>query len=148
MLDYIITEISWTSPEAEAAKAIRFAVFVDEQHVPAELELDDIDSIATHVLATDAEGIACGTGRLYPDPADSARAKVGRMAVAKSARRTGCGAAMLSALLEIARQQGYQQAILSAQAHAVPFYEKFGFKIQGPLYDDAGIPHYTMQRKL
>ena len=80
------------------------AVFVQEQNVPAELELDDIDAAAVHVVAYAPTGHAVGTGRIFADPARPGVAKIGRMAVLPEARGTGCGAALLTRLLQVARK--------------------------------------------
>lgn len=146
--DYKLEVFNWDDPRAVHARRIRFEVFVGEQGVPAELELDDIDSGAWHVLAYDSAGTACGTGRLFADGDDPTGCHIGRMAVLSACRGTGCGAALMAKLLEVGRQQGFAQVVLSAQVHAVPFYEKLGFATEGSVYDDAGIPHKKMRRKL
>ena len=130
--------LKWEEARAEAG-AIRFAVFVDEQKVPLEMELDEHDPLCVHVIAS-VEGAAVGTGRLLPD------GHIGRMAVLKAWRGRGAGAAMLNALTDAARERGDREVILSAQIHALGFYRKFGFVSEGPEYLDAGIPHQTMRR--
>ncbi len=129
--------------------ALRIAVFVDEQRVPASEEIDahdaPADDRAAHVLAR-ADGAVVGTGRFYAR--DERTAQIGRMAVAESARRTGVGRALLDALMDEARARGYPRARLSAQIHALGFYEKAGFIIVGKPYDDCGIPHVDMERVL
>ncbi len=132
--------MAWDEAEPEAA-AIRFAVFVEEQKVPAEMELDEHDANCLHVVARDA-GRAVGTGRLLPD------GHIGRMAVLSDSRGSGVGAAMLGALMEAARARGDKEVALSAQTHAIGFYRKQGFVEEGPEYMDAGIPHRTMRRPL
>lgn len=123
----------------DGAAPIRYAVFVDEQKVPAEIELDDWDALSLHALALDAQGRVLGTGRLLPD------GHIGRMAVLQSARGQGVGTALLRALLQAARARGDREVVLSAQTHAMPFYEKAGFIAEGDEYDDAGIPHRQMR---
>ena len=132
--------LDWQSAQADA-KPIRFQVFVDEQRVPAEIELDEHDARCIHALAY-VEGTAVGTGRLLPD------GHIGRMAVLKSARRTGVGRAILRALIDAARRRGDRQVVLSAQVHAVGFYRAEGFQREGPVYEEAGIPHQAMRRSL
>ncbi|MFN7757293.1 MAG: GNAT family N-acetyltransferase [Betaproteobacteria bacterium] len=129
---------AWIDLREEAAP-IRYAVFVDEQKVPAEIELDDWDALSLHALALDAQGRVLGTGRLLPD------GHIGRMAVLQSARGQGVGTALLRALLQAARARGDREVVLSAQTHAMPFYEKAGFIAEGDDYDDAGIPHRQMR---
>lgn len=132
--------MAWDEAGPEAAP-IRFAVFVDEQKVPAEMELDEHDANCLHVVAREA-GRAVGTGRLLPD------GHIGRMAVLKGLRGAGVGAAMLAVLIEAARARGDTEVVLSAQTHAIGFYRKQGFVEEGPQYLDAGIPHQTMRRRL
>lgn len=137
--------VQWESRESEALRSIRFKVFVDEQKVPAALELDETDFNALHVLARDGQDADCGTARMFVDPEDSSRVKIGRMAVLREFRRSGCGSAMIDSLLREARRSGYRAAVLSAQFQAVPFYRRFGFKPVGEIYDEAGIPHQRME---
>jgi predicted GNAT family N-acyltransferase len=125
---------TWATP-------IRYAVFVDEQKVPVELEIDEWDTESVHAVAFDAT-VAVGTGRLLPD------GHIGRMAVLPSARGAGTGSALLQALMDEARRRGHRAAVLSAQTHAVPFYERHGFEVVSGEYLDAGIPHVDMQRGL
>ena len=120
------------------AEPLRFAVFVKEQKVPAEIELDSFDALSVHAVAFDANDEAIGTGRLLPD------GHIGRMAVAKQARGQGVGSALLKALMDEARRRGHTRAVLSAQTHATAFYGKHGYSIVGGEYDDAGIPHVDM----
>jgi predicted GNAT family N-acyltransferase len=121
---------------------IRTTVFVEEQKVPAEMEIDDWDPQCVHALAFDDEGTAQGTGRLLPD------GHIGRMAVLTSARGAGVGSALLMALMEVARARGQREVQLSAQTHAVPFYERHGYVVCGAEYLDAGIAHVDMRTDL
>jgi predicted GNAT family N-acyltransferase len=132
---------AWEALRAEAA-AIRTTVFVHEQHVPAELELDEHDAVSVHALAREAGGRAIGTGRLLPD------GHIGRMAVLRDGRGRGTGTALLRALMREARRRGLAEVVLNAQVTAVPFYERHGFRTEGLPYDDAGIEHITMRRRL
>jgi predicted GNAT family N-acyltransferase len=129
----------WSSMRARA-EPVRYAVFVEEQKVPAEIELDDLDPLSLHALAFDDEGRVLGTGRLLPD------GHIGRMAVLRQARGSGVGSALLQALMQAARARGDREVLLSAQTHAMPFYERFGFVAEGAEYDDAGIAHRMMRR--
>lgn len=124
------------------AEPVRFTVFVTEQGVPPELELDEFDSLSLHALAIDPNGTVLGTGRLLPD------GHVGRMAVLPSARGRGIGSALLLALVEAARARGEHEVVLSAQTHALGFYARHGFVAEGEIYDDAGIAHRLMRRLL
>lgn len=137
-----------------AAHALRLAVFVDEQGVPVEEEIDDLDAAptTTHVLVRDRErdGEVVGTGRLLTDPAHPGEVHVGRVAVAASARGTGAGAAVMGALERLALAEHAVpgpdgrpavRVLLSAQVQAIGFYERLGYTVSGPVYLDAGIDH-------
>jgi predicted GNAT family N-acyltransferase len=132
--------LDWPAAQAEA-KPIRFDVFVDEQRVPAEIELDEHDAHCVHALAY-VDGRAVGTGRLLPD------GHIGRMAVLRPDRGKGIGKAVLRALIDAARRRGDREVLLSAQVHAVGFYRAEGFEPEGPVYEEAGIPHQAMRREL
>lgn len=121
------------------ATAIRFEVFVDEQKVPAEIELDDMDAVCLHAVAYDAAGAAIGTGRLLPD------GHIGRMAVRQPGRGTGVGGAILTLLMEKARERGDAAVVLNAQTVAAPFYARHGFVQQGEQFEEAGIAHVEMR---
>jgi predicted GNAT family N-acyltransferase len=126
----------------DQAEPIRFEVFVGEQKVPAESELDEWDAASLHALAFDVTGRAVATGRLLPD------GHIGRMAVRREARGRGAGAAVLEALMAAARARGEREVALSAQTHAIAFYERAGFVAEGPEYLDCDIPHRLMRRGL
>jgi predicted GNAT family N-acyltransferase len=121
------------------AAPIRYAVFVDEQRVPADIEIDNWDPQCVHAIAYDAGGSAVATGRLLPD------GHIGRMAVTRSARGSGAGSAILRALMDEARRRGHAEVLLSAQTHAIPFYAKHGYAVVSEVYLDAGIPHVDMR---
>ena len=128
----------------DACMAIRREVFVEEQNVPEELEHDEHDATAVHLLAV-VGGRPVGTARLL---IDGEAAKIGRVAVLAAARGTGAGAALMRAALDELRARGVRTARLGAQTHALGFYERLGFAADGPEYDDAGIPHRDMSRAL
>ena len=121
------------------AAPIRQTVFVDEQRVPVEMELDQWDPLSVHAVAFDAAGVAVGTGRLLPD------GHIGRMAVLQQARGSGVGSELLLALMEEARRRGHRETVLSSQTHAVGFYQRHGYAQFGLEYMDAGIPHIDMR---
>lgn len=128
--------------QKDGAQALRLEVFVLEQQVPLDLEWDEYDAVSLHALALDKEGMAVGTGRLLPD------GHIGRMAVRGSARGTGAGSAILSALVQHARARGDHEVVLNAQTHAQKFYAQQGFIREGEEFLDAGIPHVRMRRVL
>jgi predicted GNAT family N-acyltransferase len=132
--------LDWQSARAEAAP-IRHAVFVEEQGVPLEMELDEHDPASLHALAFDG-GAAVGTGRLLPD------AHIGRMAVRREFRGRGVGSAILLRLCEAARSRGEREVVLAAQLHALEFYRAHGFEAYGAVYQDAGIAHQDMRRAI
>ncbi len=125
----------------EHAAPVRMVVFVDEQRVPAELEMDDNDPRCLHAVAFDGAR-AVGTGRLLPD------GHIGRMAVLKEYRGRGVGGDLLQNLMRAAKARGDREIILAAQVHAAPFYLAHGFESFGPVYEEAGIPHQDMRRAL
>lgn len=119
--------------------AIRTTVFVGEQGVPPEIEIDGRDPGCAHVVAESDSGEAVGTGRLMPD------GRIGRMAVLAAWRGRGVGAAMLEALVAEAKRRGFRETYLHAQAHAKDFYARHGFVVEGEEYLEAGIPHVLMR---
>ncbi|MGC3965706.1 MAG: GNAT family N-acetyltransferase [Rhodocyclaceae bacterium] len=125
----------------EQAYAIRHEVFVVEQGVPEEIELDEHDPISLHVLAL-GDGAAVGTGRLLAD------GHIGRLAVRRVARGTGVGRAMMLRLMELATARGMAEIVLNAQVQAQPFYVSLGFEPEGEVFDEAGIDHIVMRKVL
>ena len=140
-LQFSVTRAKWPD-DAAALREVRTAVFIVEQGVSPEMEWDGLDERCEHVLARSENGNAIGTGRLLPD------CKIGRMAVVRSVRGQGVGAAIMRALLAMARVRGDAEVELSAQTHALGFYEKFGFVAFGDEYLDVGIPHRSMRLRL
>ena len=123
------------------AYLIRQKVFIQEQGVPENMEVDEHDPSAKHALAY--EGSLCvGTGRLVT--LDSHHAQIGRMAVLSAYRNRGVGKAILSHLIALAKEDGVLTLMLHSQVSAISFYAKLGFIAQGPVYDEAGIPHRNM----
>ncbi|QDC43277.1 GNAT family N-acetyltransferase [Methylophilus medardicus] len=122
-------------------RAIRQSVFIDEQQVPVALEWDAADATATHLLAClDGQSLACA--RVLPD------GHIGRMAVLAAWRGRGVGEALLLQAIQVCRQLGVSHARLSAQTHAVGFYQQAGFEVCSPPYLDANILHVDMELKL
>jgi predicted GNAT family N-acyltransferase len=132
--------MAWDKAREHAAP-VRMVVFVEEQRVPAELEMDERDAACVHSIAFDGER-AIGTGRLLPD------GHIGRMAVLKAFRGKGVGGEILEALVEAARRRGEREIVLSAQTHALAFYRAHGFEAFGAQYEEAGLPHQDMRRVL
>jgi predicted GNAT family N-acyltransferase len=132
--------LPWEKARAHAAP-IRFTVFVEEQGVPRDIELDEMDERSLHALAfAGAKPVA--TGRLLPD------GHIGRMAVLKEWRGQGIGGLILKTLMDKARERGDQEVVLSAQVRAAAFYRAHGFVEYGAEYLEAGILHRDMRRRL
>jgi predicted GNAT family N-acyltransferase len=128
--------LPWGQAQART-HPIRLAVFVEEQGVPEELELDEDDPLAWHALA-ERDGLAIGTARLQQN------GKIGRLAVLHAYRRQGVASAILNTLLDFGRQHGIEHFYLHAQIEALAFYERFGFKANSPVFNEAGIAHRMM----
>lgn len=147
-----LRQVSWDEAKTQLG-SIRTRVFIEEQHVPPELEWDEHDNACIHLLA-----LATGSGEADSpannDPAGSgtpvgtarmlADGHIGRMAVLREWRHQGVGSALLSALLDIARQQGLSRVFLFAQTSAIEFYQQHHFTITSDEFMDAGIPHREM----
>lgn len=124
-------------------RAIRFEVFVDEQNVPPEIEMDDRDAHCTHLLAFDGrEPVA--TARIDLEQAG----KIGRLAVRADWRRQGVGRALMERCHEIAAHHGLEAVWCNAQVIAVPFYESLGYRVEGAIFVEAGIDHRRMSKRL
>ena len=130
----------WQEAEIDAF-LVRQEVFIREQAVPIELELDEWDPLATHALAY-LDACCIGTGRLVDK--GRGQAQIGRMAVLARFRNQGVGKQILEKLIALAKSQGARSIVLHSQITAIPFYEKQGFLVQGSTYDEAGIPHRNM----
>lgn len=141
MPPFALRVVDWTR-DLQALRAVRTAVFVVEQNIPADLEWDDFDAVSVHALAVDAAGTPIGCGRLLPD------GHIGRMAVLAAWRGQGVGAALVEHLIGIAKQRGDTRLQLHAQTQAMPFYARFGFAPVGVEFVEVGIPHWTMERVL
>ncbi len=128
------------------AQAVRSAVFVDEQKVPAAMEWDEADATCVHALARNRLGLALATGRMLEHAPGVAR--IGRMAVARTLRGSGVGRAVLDALLQAARVRGLHEVVLHAQTSAAGFYQRAGFVARGLEFEEAGIAHIEMTRAL
>ena len=128
------------------APAIRTAVFVQEQQIPAEMEWDAADASCVHAVAYNRFGMALGTGRLLEH--SPGVAKIGRMAVLQTMRGPKVGRTLLDALVQCARQRGEREVLLHAQMSAAGFYTRAGFAARGSPFDEAGIAHLEMVRAL
>jgi predicted GNAT family N-acyltransferase len=131
---------NWTKAQ-DLVRLLRHQVFVIEQKVPEDMEWDEFDEAAWHAIATE-NNQTVGTGRLI---INGRIAKIGRMAVQSTRRNQGIGKSILKALIKSAKEKGAQECILHAQTHAIAFYAKADFEPNGPIFDEAGIPHVEMR---
>ena len=132
--------------QGEAATVIRRQVFIDEQHIPADMEWDAADASCLHALARNRFGLPLATGRLLEHVPGVA--KIGRMAVLRPMRGTQIGRQVLEALMGEANKQGYREVLLHAQLSAENFYLRAGFQRRGQPFEEAGIGHVEMVRAL
>ena len=130
----------WASLKQHAQK-IRELVFIQEQDIPENEEWDDLDSVSLHFIVWD-DTTVIATARLLPNNS------IGRVAVLKSHRGLGIGFKLMQEIILVARQEQRKFLELSAQVHAISFYEKLGFQCEGREYLDCGIPHITMKMEM
>ena len=135
-----VRHASWQK-DRDALSDIRCKVFVEEQNVPIEIELDGEDECSEHFLAELEDGTPIGAARLMSS------GQIGRMAVLRSYRKYGVGRQLLLAAVSRAKTLEYAEIFLHAQTQALGFYERSGFEPHGPEFDDAGIPHRAMKLK-
>lgn len=138
-----IEQVGWGSPLMAKALELRREVFVSEQGVPLELEIDEMDEAAIHFVLL-LEGEVAATLRLLPQ--DNC-VKIGRVAVKREYRKRGLGTRLMKLAIAHAVLGGFHGAILDAQVDSIPFYEKLGFSAEGEIFMDAGIPHRGMRLK-
>ena len=135
-----VFSIAETADDRIKALLVRCLVFCDEQRVPYEVEVDEFEDDALHVLGTiDLEPIAAGRIRFMDDVA-----KLERIAVRQGYRHNGIGSALMTFMIATARARGYSRMRMHAQSHLIDFYRNFGFKPVGDPFDEAGIEHIEM----
>lgn len=145
-------KLKWINPGEDIASAleVRIAVFVDEQLFVD--EMDAIDKIAYHIVAFDDSEVPIGVGRVFEKPEAAAEGPksciIGRVAVKKHVRHTGLGSVLMEQLEAKARELGAEQALLSSQLQARPFYEKLGYTAMGSIYMEEHCPHIKMKKML
>lgn len=126
------------------AMKTRHEVFVEEQKVPAELELDEYDAVSWHILVT-TDNNPVATGRIYKDPSAPDTARMGRIAVIKSFRNQGYGKMVTDELIKIARSiPEITKILIHSQSSAISFYKMMGFETISEPFTDAGIVHVEM----
>lgn len=126
---------------ADRIRSIREDVFIREQGVPREIEVDGLDPEAIHSIALE-RNIEVGTGRMLRD------GHIGRIAVRRHYRRKGVGRLIMHSLLNEARARQIPEVWLSSQYHAKDFYQKLGFIEMSDIYQEAGIAHIRMKKRL
>jgi predicted GNAT family N-acyltransferase len=139
--DIRILDADWER-HRKALMAVRTRVFVEEQKVPPELEMDDYDAISRHARAVTPEGRVIGTARLLPD------GHVGRMCVLPQYRGRGVGSRLLQHFIDMARAEGMKTLELNAQVSALAFYQRFGFEPVSDIFIEAGIEHQAMRLEM
>ncbi|WP_454642221.1 GNAT family N-acetyltransferase [Bradyrhizobium liaoningense] len=139
-----IVEIRAADPLMSAVFALRREVFVVEQGVPEELEVDENDKVAAHLAAL-SDGHVIGTLRIVRH---ECTAKIGRMAVSAHSRKKGIGKELMEFAAVASSRDGAQEIVLAAQFTAREFYRQLGYVEEGAVFDDAGIAHVMMRKKL
>jgi predicted GNAT family N-acyltransferase len=140
----VTVKIVETQKELEDAYSVRKTVFVDEQDVPLDEEIDAYEDEAEHfVMYHEGSPIAAGRFRFV-----DGYGKVERVCVLQEARKTGAGKAIMNAIEKYAREKDIHKLKLNAQTHAIPFYAGLGYEIVSEDFMDAGIPHKTMVKEL
>jgi predicted GNAT family N-acyltransferase len=139
-----IVRVARDAAELRAALALRVAVFVQEQGVPLSMEIDDHDPVATHLVVVDGESVVATT-RLV-DFGDTLH--LGRLAVAREARRRGLARRLLEEAERRGRAEGKRAIVLAAQTYARELYRGAGYVERGSVYEEAGIEHVTMELRL
>lgn len=134
-----------TDKELNHVYAVRKTVFVEEQNVPAEMEIDQYEAEAVHFVCYDKEGTAIGAARLR---LFSDYGKLERICVLQAYRGQNIGKAIIRKMEDKIRQENIWQATLNAQTHAIDFYKKIGYEVVSQPFMDAGIPHVTMEKQL
>lgn len=144
MNDLIVKPVE-TSQELKDAQEVRRQVFIEEQGIKREEEFDGLDQNSGHVIAYD-NNVPVGTARIRYK--NDVSAKLERIAVLKSYRGQGIGKEIVKTSLKLAQTKGASEVTLDAQQSAVGFYEKLGFQQEGEPFEEAGIPHIAMSKKL
>lgn len=129
----------------EDAFALRRAVFVEEQGVPPEREVDEYEDEATHLIARDGDAVV-GTARLRA--LDETTGKVERVAVREADRGDGWGRRLMDRTEALARERGFDRLVLHSQTAVEGFYETLGYRTTSDVFEDAGIPHVEMEKSL
>lgn len=141
MTDIRIRKTDWAA-DRELLAGLRRTVFIEEQHVPEDMEWDEHDATCVHFLAVDDADAGVGCVRLL------ATGQISRLCVSETRRTEGVGRRLLEAAVAEARAKGLKEIFLHAQTHATSFYESAGFLVDGGIFIEAGIPHRLMVKTL
>lgn len=140
----MFVEIVLNEKQHKDALAVRRKVFMEEQHVPEDLEIDEYEESATHfVVYEEEQPIGAGRCRIVEK-----NAKVERICVLSSYRKQGVGEAIMNKIEEFAKDRELQGLKLNSQTHAEPFYKRLGYETYSDQFLDAGIPHVAMKKEI
>lgn len=131
-------ELSLSVEDKTVIRSIRESVFIIEQVIDPDIEFDQYDAKALHVLLY-VDNRPVGTGRILDD------GHIGRIAILSEYRGQGLGSKIIQQLIDVARKRGYQRVYLGAQSQAIDFYTKLGFTLFGEVFFEAGIEHLSME---
>ncbi|MDG5789520.1 GNAT family N-acetyltransferase [Evansella sp. AB-P1] len=134
-----------TEEELRDAHAVRRVVFIEEQQVPEEIELDEHEGEATHFVVYDEDQLPIGAGRLrlFDD-----YGKAERVCVLKEHRGLGVGERLMEAIEGKTKDAGLGLVKLNAQTHAEAFYKRIGYETVSDVFYDAGIAHVAMRKEV
>ncbi|MCF6094052.1 GNAT family N-acetyltransferase [Microaerobacter geothermalis] len=144
--DQLTFKIAQNKEDWQDALKVRKKVFIEEQNVPEEIEIDQYEEISTHFIVYNEQLQPVATARFRSY--DETTAKIERVAVLPELRGTGLGRELMLFLEKAAKEAGYTKAKLNAQLHAEPFYKKLGYSQISELFYEANIPHVTMVKDL
>jgi len=133
-----------TKEELDAAYQVRMTVFVEEQNVPADIEIDEHEKEAIHFIGYEENQPIAASRLRFVDE----YGKLERICILKEYRGKHYGLALIEKMESVIKEKGYSKAKLNAQTYAIPFYEKQGYKKVSDEFMDAGIPHVTMIKNL
>jgi predicted GNAT family N-acyltransferase len=136
-----IREASWPA-DRDGLDHVRCEVFIKEQKIPRSIEFDGLDATALHWLALSGDGDPIGTVRLL------STGQIGRLAVLNAFRGIGVGSRLVQHAVAAALAHGWQEVWLNAQYARREFYGSLGFIVISDVFEEAGIPHQRMLRRL
>lgn len=138
-------KIVTTPSMMEDAYSVRKQVFVLEQGVPLENEIDQYEAIATHIVGYDENNLPFATGRFRPHDDG---VKIERVAIIASHRKSGYGKLLMRFIEDVAKNQGHHSLMLNAQCHAQTFYESLEYDPFGEVFIEENIEHIAMAKSI